>query len=63
MESLNQRNLCLTPWCNTQECEKASNERSKEESLSQSIKSETGEEILTGAAKTLCLPFETTPLK
>jgi prolyl-tRNA synthetase len=29
MTELNKRNLCLAPWCNDQECEKAAKERSK----------------------------------
>ena len=60
MKALNAKNICLTPWCNEQECECAANERSKEESLAMQ---QEGEEVLTGAAKTLCIPFEQTPLK
>ncbi len=57
MSELNKRNLCLAPWCNDQECEKAAKERSKVESLQLAEQGEE-EEVLTGAAKTLCIPFE-----
>lgn len=33
MDALNQKNICLTPWCNEKACEKQANERSKIESL------------------------------
>ena len=63
MSALNARNLCLAPWCNEIKCEEAVKDRSKQESLEAVEKSETGEELLTGSAKTLCIPFEQTPLK
>jgi prolyl-tRNA synthetase len=62
MTELNKRNLCLTPWCNVNECEKAAKERSKIESLQLSEQGEE-EEVLTGAAKTLCIPFEQEPIE
>jgi prolyl-tRNA synthetase len=62
MEALNLKNICLTPWCNEKSCEKEANEKSKQESLQISEQAD-GEDILTGAAKTLCIPFEQTPLK
>lgn len=64
MNALNGRNIVQTPWCNDQECEKAAKDKSKEESLK--IMEEAGEEeeVLTGSAKTLCIPFEPkTPIK
>lgn len=63
MNALNTRNLCLAPWCETNECEEQVKEKSKQESLEFSENSTSGEEVLTGAAKTLCIPFEQTPLK
>jgi prolyl-tRNA synthetase len=61
MSELNKRNLCLTPWCNNQDCEKAAKEKSKQESLQLAEQGEE-EEVLTGAAKTLCIPFEQEPI-
>lgn len=58
MEGLNQKNLCLAPWCNENQCEIAVKERSKEESLKVMQEAGEEEEVLTGAAKTLCIPFD-----
>ena len=66
MAALNKRNLVLTPWCNTIESEEAVKDRSSAESKAfvETIdeEQEGGEkksvEILTGAAKTLCLPVD-----
>lgn len=33
MKALDNRNICMAPWCNRQECEIAVKDRSKEESL------------------------------
>ena len=55
MSELNQKKIVLTPWCEEEESEKLVKERSKEESKTAENE---GEEILTGAAKTLCLPLE-----
>ena len=33
MKALNEKNICLAPWCDTVECEKRVKELSKEESL------------------------------
>jgi prolyl-tRNA synthetase len=50
--ALNGKNLVLTPWCEQNACEEAVKKRSAEES-----KHDDGEHY-TGAAKTLCIPFE-----
>ncbi len=64
MVGLNGKNLVLTPWCNVQECEVKAKDRSKEESLKHMAEAGEEEEVLTGSAKTLCIPFEPkTPLK
>ena len=66
MQELNKKNLVLTPWCNTKESEEVVKDRSSAESKAfiETIDEE-GEggvkksiEILTGAAKTLCLPVD-----
>ncbi len=59
MSELNQKKIVLTPWCEEEESEKIVKERSKEESKTAENE---GEEILTGAAKTLCLPLDQPPL-
>jgi prolyl-tRNA synthetase len=64
MEALNGKNIVQTPWCNVNACELKTKERSKVES--EKLMEEAGdeEEVLTGSAKTLCLPFQPkTPLK
>jgi len=64
MTALNGRNIVLTPWCHENECEVKVKNKSKEESLKVMQEAGEEEEVLTGAAKTLCLPFEPrTPLK
>lgn len=66
MTALNSKNLCLAPWCDTVKCEEHVKDRSKQESIELSEKESAvsgGEEVLTGSAKTLCIPFEQTPLK
>eukprot|EP00301_Raphidiophrys_heterophryoidea_P014774 c23234_g1_i1.p1 GENE.c23234_g1_i1~~c23234_g1_i1.p1 ORF type:complete len:640 (+),score=180.87 c23234_g1_i1:42-1922(+) len=57
--TLNKRMLCLTPWCGT----KASEELVKEKSSAESkqLCEEDGSSH-SGAAKTLCIPFEQPPL-
>lgn len=63
MDALSQRHLCMAPWCNIQDCEVEVKERSKEESLKLMEEKNAEEALLTGAAKTLCIPFEQSPLK
>ena len=58
MEALNDKNICLAPWCDTVECEKKIKEQSKEESLANLQAANEDEVVLTGSAKTLCIPFE-----
>jgi len=55
MSELNKKNIVLTPWCESEESEDLVKLRSKEES---SKAENEGEEVLTGAAKTLCIPLE-----
>ena len=50
----------MAPWCNVQQCEIEVKEKSKEESLKAMEELEaagnTEEALLTGSAKTLCVP-------
>ena len=63
MAALTDRNICLAPWCNVQQCEKDVKEKSKEESTKAMEEGDADEAALTGAAKTLCIPAEQEPLK
>ena len=56
MEALHNKCICLAPWCEQDKCEKSVNERSKKDS--EEAKEQFGDEILTGEAKTLCIPLE-----
>lgn len=58
MEALNEKNICLAPWCDTVACEKRVKDLSKEESILAMAAANEGEEVLTGSAKTLCIPYE-----
>lgn len=60
MGEVNQKKIVMAPWCQRVECEAEVNERSKEDSKAAENE---GEEILTGAAKTLCLPMEQDPIE
>jgi prolyl-tRNA synthetase len=62
MDALSGRNLCLAPWCNVKQCEKDAKERSKEESIKAMEDKNEDEALLTGAAKTLCIPHQQDPL-
>jgi prolyl-tRNA synthetase len=64
MNALNGRNIVLTPWCDEGAEEEKVKDRTKEESLKFMQQAGEEEEVLTGSAKTLCIPFEPiVPLK
>ena len=64
MTALNGRNIVLTPWCDEGVQEELVKDKSKEESLKIMQEAGEDEDVLTGSAKTLCLPFEPiVPLK
>lgn len=58
MTALNHRKICLAPWCDCVACEERIKAQSKEESLAAMEAANEGEVLLTGAAKTLCIPYE-----
>jgi len=63
--ALDGKNLVLVPWCERESCEDDIKKTSGEESklkIAESKGGETGTIKLTGAAKTLCIPFEQRPL-
>ena len=58
MTALNQRKICLADWCDVEKCEDNIGEQSKAES-EEAMRNEQGDEVLlTGKAKTLCIPFD-----
>lgn len=63
MEAISARNICMAPWCNEKQCEVDAKERSKEESIKAMEEANEDEVLLTGAAKTLCIPHKQEPLK
>ena len=56
MDALNHKNICLAPWCDVEACEDQVKDRSKEESLQYMLAHNEEEAVLTGSAKTLCIP-------
>lgn len=59
MTELNKRNIILAPWCNVQQCEVNVKKRSAEDSKAYiEASGDSGEDLLTGAAKTLNVPYE-----
>ena len=58
MAGLNNRDICLADWCDEVCCEERIKEQSKEESLKAMEDMNEDEALLTGAAKTLCIPFQ-----
>ena len=57
MSALNNRDICLADWCDEKECEERIKDRSKEESLAAMEAMNEDEALLTGSAKTLCIPY------
>ncbi len=68
--SLDQRKIVLAPWCEVSECEDQIKEKSGQQSVTQIQHAANPEEpqeegtveALTGAAKSLCIPFDQPPL-
>jgi hypothetical protein len=58
MTQLNKKDICLATFCDTAECEIKVKDWSKEESIKAMEACNEGEAVLTGSAKTLCIPFE-----
>jgi prolyl-tRNA synthetase len=57
--ALDQRCMVVSPWCEVTACEEDVKERSKAESLARAGEAEEdAREALSGAAKTLCIPFK-----
>ena len=57
MAALNNRDICLADWCDEKSCEERIKDQSKEESMKAMEEMNEDETLLTGAAKTLCIPY------
>lgn len=57
LRSLNKREICLADWCDEVSCEGRIKDLSKEESMKQMAEMNEDEALLTGSAKTLCIPY------
>lgn len=53
MGNLNKKGVVRTWWCQDKECENTVKNRSKNETIEIQ-----GEALLSGSAKTLCMPYE-----
>lgn len=58
LKKINNKDICLAAFCDCAECEQKVKDWSKEESIKAMEAANEGEARLTGAAKTLCIPFE-----
>ena len=58
MAALNNRDVCLADWCDEKACEERIKDQSKEESMKAMEEMNEDEALLTGSAKTLCIPYQ-----
>jgi prolyl-tRNA synthetase len=63
VEKLNQKNVCLVPWCNNSKCEEEIKKKTKEEKEEieenkDEIDDGEKKEGLSGSAKSLCMPYD-----
>ena len=58
MGALNKRHIVLADWCDTEKCEDKIGDQSKEESEAAMAEEQGDQVLLTGAAKTLCIPYK-----
>lgn len=65
--ALDSKNIVLTPWCERGSCEDdvkvKTGPKKEEEEKKEKSKNEEDFEPITGAAKTLCIPFDQNPLE
>lgn len=57
MAALNNRDIVLADWCDQVSCEERIKDQSKEESMKAMEEMNEDEALLTGSAKTLCIPY------
>lgn len=64
MSALEVKNIALIPWCGGSKCEESIKKRSGERVVERKEKTEEDDEPdqLTGAAKSLCIPFQQPPM-
>ena len=58
MAALNKKDIVLADWCDEVSCEERIKDQSKEESMKAMEDMNEDEALLTGAAKTLCIPYQ-----
>ena len=58
MSALNNSDICLADWCDQKSCEERIKDQSKEESMKAMAEMNEDEALLTGSAKTLCIPYQ-----
>ena len=58
MAALGKKDIVLADWCDAVACEERIKDQSKEESMKAMEDMNEDEALLTGAAKTLCIPYQ-----
>lgn len=58
MAAMDLKQICLAPWCDQKKCEIKIKDQSKEESMAKMLEANEDESLLTGSAKTLCIPYD-----
>ena len=58
MAALGKKDIVLADWCDKVACEERIKDQSKEESMKAMEDMNEDEALLTGAAKTLCIPYQ-----
>jgi|Transcript_13341 prolyl-tRNA synthetase len=58
MAGMNNKDIVLADWCDEKECEERIKDLSKEESMKAMAEMNEEESLLTGSAKTLCIPYQ-----
>eukprot|EP00172_Hildenbrandia_rubra_P001370 Plantae.Rhodophyta-Hildenbrandia_rubra.ctg1912.p1 GENE.Plantae.Rhodophyta-Hildenbrandia_rubra.ctg1912~~Plantae.Rhodophyta-Hildenbrandia_rubra.ctg1912.p1 ORF type:complete len:592 (-),score=147.20 Plantae.Rhodophyta-Hildenbrandia_rubra.ctg1912:128-1903(-) len=56
--ALDKKNMVISTWCEETACEEVVKEKSKQEAIARGNAGEADSRALSGAAKTLCIPFE-----
>ncbi|KYK67236.1 prolyl-tRNA synthetase (ProRS), partial [Toxoplasma gondii TgCatPRC2] len=62
MPALNRKHLVLAPWCEDPESEEQIKKETQKLSEIQAIEAGDSEQVMTGAMKTLCIPFDQPPM-
>ncbi|CBZ55652.1 putative prolyl-tRNA synthetase [Neospora caninum Liverpool] len=62
MPALNRKHLILAPWCEDPESEEQIKKETQKLSEIQALEAGDSEQVMTGAMKTLCIPFDQPPM-